>query len=46
MYDVIGFPGGASGEEPTWQCTRHETWGSILIPKLGRSPGEGNDKPL
>ena len=21
-----GFPGGASGKEPTCQCRRHETW--------------------
>ena len=29
MYDATGFPGGASGEEPTCQCRRHETWDSI-----------------
>ena len=29
MYDVTGFPGGTSGEEPTCQCRRHETWDSI-----------------
>ena len=23
----VGFPGGASGKEPTWQCRRHERCG-------------------
>ena len=26
VQDVLGFPGGASGKEPTCQCRRHETW--------------------
>ena len=38
------FPGGASGEEPTRQCRRHRTAGSI--PGLGRSPREGHGNPL
>ena len=39
-----GFPGGASGKEPTCQCRRHRDVG--LIPGSGRSPGEGNGNPL
>ena len=35
----LGFPGGASGKEPACQCRSS-------IPGLGRSPGEGNGKPL
>ena len=40
----MGFPGGASGKEPTCQCRRHRDMGSI--PGSGRSPGEGHDNPL
>ena len=29
---VLGFPGGASGKEPTCQCRRHEMW----VQSLGR----------
>ena len=40
-----GFPGGASGKEPTCQCGRHERQkGSV--PGLGRSPGGGPGNPL
>ena len=39
-----GFPGGASGKEPAYQCRRHKRhW---WIPGLGRSPGEGYGNPL
>ena len=37
-----GFPGGASGKEPTCQCIR----GAGSIPGLGRSPGEGHGNAL
>ena len=39
-----GFPGGASGKEPTWQCRRIIDKGSV--PDQGRSTGEGNGNPL
>ena len=26
MSDISGFPGGASGKEPSCQCKRHKTW--------------------
>ena len=39
-----GFPGGASGKEPTCQCRRCKWWSSI--PGLGRSPGGGSGNPL
>ena len=40
----MGFPGGASGKEPTHQCTRCKNMGLIL--GLGRSLGGGNGNPL
>ena len=40
----MGFPGGASGKEPTCQCRRHKDMGSIL--GSGRSCGEGDGNPL
>ena len=40
----MGFPDGASGNEPTYQCRDKTDAG--LIPGLGRSPGEGNANPL
>ena len=44
----VGFPGGATGKEPTCQCRTHkrnrEMWGSI--PGSGRSPAGGHGKPL
>ena len=40
----LGFPGGASGKEPTCQCRRLKRHGSI--PGSGRSPGEGNGNLL
>ena len=40
----LGFPGGASGKEPTCQCRRPRDTG--LIPELGRSPGGGHGNPL
>ena len=39
-----GFPGGASGKEPTCQCGRHRDVG--LIPGWRRSLGEGNGNSL
>ena len=38
------FLGGTSGKEPSCQCRKQETWGSIS--QTGRSPGEGNGNPL
>ena len=40
----VGFPGGASGKEPTCQCRRHKrrSW----IPGSERSPGGGHANPL
>ena len=40
----MGFPGSASGNEPTCQCRHARKMGSI--PGLGRSPGVGNGNPL
>ena len=40
----MGFPGGASGKEPTCQGRMVRDLG--LIPGWGRSPGEENDNPL
>ena len=37
LHLLNGFPGGASGKEPTCHCRRHRDSGSI--PGLGRSPG-------
>ena len=41
--NIWGFLGGASDKEPACQCDVRDT-GSI--PKLGRSPGEGNGNPF
>ena len=38
------FPGGASGKEPTFQCTRHKK--CSFDPGVGIYPGEGNDNPF
>ena len=40
----MGFPGGASGEEPVCQGRRHET--CVLIPGSGRSPRGGHGSPF
>ena len=40
----LGFPGAASGEEPTCQCRRISEAGSI--PGSGRSPGGRHGNPL
>ena len=37
----MGFPGGSDGKEPG--CSAGDLG---LIPRLGRSPGEGNGNPL
>ena len=39
-----GFPQWLSGKAST--CNAGDTGDESLIPKLGRSPGEGNDYPL
>ena len=39
-----GFPGGASGKEPTCQCRRHKR--PRFSPWVGRFPGEGSGNPL
>ena len=38
---IWGFPGGSDDEESA--CSAGDLG---LIPRLGRSPGEGNDNPL
>ena len=43
-YSLEGFPGGASGKEPTCHAGDIRDTGSI--PELGRSPGGGNGNPL
>ena len=40
----MGFPGGASGKEPTCQCRDIREAGST--PGSGRCPGGGHGKPL
>ena len=40
-----GFPGGASGKEPTCQC-KLDVRDSGSIPGSGRSPGGGHGNPL
>ena len=37
----MGFPGGSDGKQ-----SAHNVGDLVLIPQLGRSPGEGNDYPL
>ena len=44
VWNLEGFPGGASGKESTWQCIKHRDVGSI--PRLGRFSGEGNGNPF
>ena len=39
IFFIWGFPGGASGQEPSCQCRS-------LISGLGRSPGKGHGNPL
>ena len=40
----MGFPGGASGKEPTCQCGGHK--GRRFDPWSGRPPGGGHGNPL
>ena len=40
----MGFPGGASGKEPTCQCRRWKRLG--FNPWVGKIPGEGHGNPL
>ena len=44
LRSLKGFPGGASGKEPAYQCSRVRDSGST--PGLGRSPGGGHGNPL
>ena len=44
IYILWGFPGGASGKEPS--CNAGDIRDVGLIPGLQRSPGEGNGYPL
>ena len=41
LYATLGFPGGSAGKESA--CNAEDLG---LIPRLGRSPGEGNGYPL
>ena len=40
----LGFPGGASGKDPTCQCRRHKKCG--FDPLVGKIPGGGWGNPL
>ena len=40
---IRGFPGGASGREPAWQCRRHERLG--FAPRVGRIPWRREQLP-
>ena len=40
----LGFPGGACGKVPAYQCRRHKRCG--FDPWVGRSPGGGHGNPL
>ena len=40
---IMGFSGGASGKELTYQCRRHKKPG--FNPGSGRSPGAGHGNP-
>ena len=43
-HTYIGFPGDASGKEPTANARGLRDMGSV--PQLGRSPGGGHGNPL
>ena len=50
---LLGFPGGTSGKEPTCQCTRHKrcgfdstSWDAGSIPGSERSSGGRHSNPL
>ena len=45
VYLQMGFPGGASGKEPSCQ-PRLDLRGVGLLPGSGRSPGGGHGDPL
>ena len=47
IFFFPGFPGGASGKEPTFKC-RNAGGGrnAVSVPRLGRSPQGGHGKPL
>ena len=38
IYEYVGFPGGASGKEPTYQCRRHKRF--RFNPWVGKIPLE------
>ena len=42
---TVGFPGSASGKEPTCQCRRHKRDMGLIL-GLGRYPGGGYGNPL
>ena len=44
VLTTVGFPGGASGKEPT--ANAGALGGMGLIPGLGRSPGGGHGNPF
>ena len=44
MYQIMDFPGGASGKEHTCQCRRLRD--ASLIPRSGRFPGGRHSNPL
>ena len=44
MYIYTGFPGGASGKEPSCQCSSIRDL--ALIPESGRSPEGRHGNPL
>ena len=41
---IWGFPVGTSGKE--YACHRRDARDTGSVPRLGRSPGVGNDTPL
>ena len=45
VLNMQGFPGGASGKEPAWQC-RLDVRDGGSIPELGTFPGERTGSPL
>ena len=43
-FETLGFPDGSSGKESA--CSAKDTGDLGSIPRLERSPGEGNGNPL
>ena len=44
IYIAQGFPGGASGKEPTCHCRRHKK--PVSYPWVGKTPWRRHDNPL